>query len=397
MSVKIKKYVDQENMMKKICFVTTVSMTLKAFVLDAAKYLHEKSDFDISFICDNDEQFAASLPEYIHYYPIPMERGISIGGFKAMWAIRGIFKEQKFDIVQYSTPNAACYASIAAWMAKVPVRLYCQWGIAYVGFTGVKRAIFKLEEKMVCKLSTWIEPDSFGNLSFSHAEGLYPENKGSVIWNGSASGVNLKKFDVSQKAEWREKIREQYNILEDAKVFIFIGRVTRDKGINELFYATKQLFEQYKDTYLLMVGPNENSGSVDQALYDWSVKEKRVIYCGFSAEVEKYLAASDVYVLPSYREGFGSAVVEAEAMQLPVIVNNIPGPTDAMQENVTGLIVEKGNAEELLTAMKRLYSDKDLREDLAKNAHTFAAEKFEQLTLFEKMRLDREQLMHNQG
>lgn len=124
--------------MKKICFVTTIPMTIKAFVLDTAKYLHEKGDFDISFICNNDEEFAASLPEYIHYYPVSMERGISLGGFKAMFTMKRIFKEQKFDLVQYSTPNASCYASLAAWLAKIPARLYCQWGIAYVGFSGIK-------------------------------------------------------------------------------------------------------------------------------------------------------------------------------------------------------------------------------------------------------------------
>lgn len=381
--------------MKKICFVTTIPMTIKAFVLDTAKYLHEKGDFDISFICNYDEEFAASLPEYIHYYPVSMERGISLGGFKAMFAMKRIFKEQKFDLVQYSTPNASCYASLAAWLAKIPVRLYCQWGIAYVGFKGIKRKLFKMEEKMVCRLSTWVEPDSFGNLSFSHKEGLYPENKGSVIWNGSASGVNLKKFDVSRKSEWREEIRKKYNISEKAKVFVFIGRVTRDKGINELFSATKKLFEEYRDAYLLMVGSNENSGSVDQELYDWSVNEKRVIYCGFTNEVEKYLSASDVYVLPSYREGFGSAVIEAESMAVPVIITNIPGPTDAMQKDVTGLVVEKGNSESLKCAMKELYQNSCLNEKMGSEAYKFATSGFEQLALFEKILLDRERLLEN--
>lgn len=246
---------------------------------------------------------------------------------------------------------------------------------------------------MVCKLSTWIEPDSFGNLSFSHKEGLYPENKGSVIWNGSASGVNLKKFDVSYKDEWKKEIRRKYKIPEDAKVFVFIGRVTKDKGINELFSATKSLFEEYKDAYLLMVGPNENSGSVDSELYEWSVNEKRVIYCGFTNEVEKYLSASDVYVLPSYREGFGSAVIEAESMQVPVIITDIPGPTDAMQESVTGLVVHKGSAEDLLKAMRQLYQNSDLRMRLGKNAFEFAVKNFEQKELFCRILEDRNKLV----
>lgn len=379
--------------MKKICFITTIPMTLKAFVLETAKYMHDKGNYDVSFICDTDEEFAASLPEYIHYYPIPMKRGISISGFKAVWEMVKIFKKQHFNIVQYSTPNASCYASIAAWIARIPVRLYCQWGIAYVGFEGTKRKVFKAIEKTVCMLSTWIEPDSYGNLSFCHKEGLYPEKKGSVVWNGSASGVNLKKFDVSKKSEWRLEIREKYRITDDATVFIFIGRVTRDKGINELFTAMQKIVAEYSDAYLLMVGPNENAESVDQELYGWSVNNDRVIYCGFTSEVEKYLAASDVYVLPSYREGFGSAVIEAEAMQLPVIVTNIPGPTEAMKENVTGLVVEKGNSAALYKAMQQYYKSIDMRTKNGDNALYLVQTKFEQEELMRRIMQDRTRLL----
>lgn len=379
--------------MKKICYVTTISGTLKAFVMDTAKYLHESGGYDISFICDYDKAFADALPEYIHYHPVSMKRGISISGIKAMLEIKKILKRENFDIVQYSTPNASCYTALAAALVHVPVRLYCQWGIAYVGFSGIKRKIFKLEEKMVCKLSTEIEPDSFGNLKFSHDEKLYPFEKGSVIWNGSASGVNIKKFDINNKGTYRKEIREKYNIPQDAMVFIFVGRVTRDKGINELFAASKRLFEHHDDIYLLMVGPNENAGSVDTSLYDWSVKDERVIYCGFTNTVEKYLAASDVYLLPSYREGFGSAVIEAEAMGVPVIVSDIPGPTDAMQKDKTGLVVAKGSSDELADAMSKLYESPDLQKEYGQNAYEFAVANFEQSQLLEKILADRDRLL----
>lgn len=379
--------------MKKICCVTTISMTLKAFVLDTAKYLHENGGYDVSFICNYDEEFANSLPEYVHYYPVSMERGISIGGLKAMIEIKKILKREKFDIVQYSTPNASCYTALASALAHVPVRLYCQWGIAYVGFSGIKRKIFKFEEKMVCKLSTWVEPDSFGNLKFSHDEKLYPSKKGSVIWNGSASGVNTKKFNKDNKDIWRSEIREKYGIPDNAKVFIFVGRVTRDKGINELFAATRNLLKKYEDMYLMVVGPNENAGFVNENLYEWSVKNEKVIYSGFTNEVEKYLSASDVYVLPSYREGFGSAVIEAEAMGLPVIISDIPGPTDAMKKNYTGLVVAKGSIKELAKAMSALYKNSDLREKYGANAYEFAITNFEQGELFRKILADRDRLL----
>lgn len=368
-------------------------MTLKAFVMETAKYLHENGQYDISFICNYDKEFAESLPEYVHYYPVSMERGISIGGIKAMLEMKKIFKREKFDIIQYSTPNASCYASLAGRLSRVPVRLYCQWGIAYVGFSGIKRKIFKLEEKMVCKLSTWIEPDSFGNLKFSHDENLYPTEKGCVIWNGSASGVNIQKFNIENKEIWRKQIRNKYDISSDASVYIFVGRVTKDKGINELLWATKTLVEKDSDIYLLIVGANENTGSVDEKLYKWSTENKNVIYCGFTSQVEKYLAASDVYILPSYREGFGSAVIEAEAMGVPVIVSDIPGPTDAMQKNSTGLLVEKGSKEDLAEAMHLLYEDVELRKKYGNNAYAFSITNFEQGQLFKQILLDRDMLL----
>ena len=378
--------------MKKICFVTTVSLTLRMFVLKAAEYLH-LNGYDISFICDEDPDFAASLPEYVHYYPIPMKRGISLGGIAAMRKMSKIFQREKFDLVQYSTPNASLYASIAAKRAHVPVRLYCQWGMAYVGFSGLKRKIFKQIEKTVCRLSTWIEPDSFGNLRFSHNEGLYPPEKGSVVWNGSACGIDLDKFDYTQKAAWRNTIREKYNIPEDAVVFGFVGRVTRDKGINELFAASKRLFSVNENAYLMVVGNNEITSAVNTELYHWAKNEPHVFFCGSTNYVEQYLSAMDVYILPSYREGFGMVVVEAEAMGVPVIITDIPGPTDAMIPNVTGITVQKGDDDTLYRAMHILMGDQKLRLDMGANGRSFATERFDQRILLKELLLDREKLL----
>lgn len=378
--------------MKKICFVTTVSATLKAFVLETAKFIHNNTDWDITFLCDYDEDFANSLPEYIHYIPVSMKRGINISGIKAMLEMIKIFKKEKFDLIQYSTPNASLYASIAGKVAKVPVRLYCQWGMVFVGFKGIKRKIFKLEEKIVCLLSTWIEPDSKSNLRFAHKEGLYPENKGSVIWNGSACGVNLTKFDISKKWEYRQKIREEYVIPQDAYVFGFVGRITRDKGINELLEAFKQI--EKSDTYLLMVGSEELDENINESLFDWSKNDAHIIYTGRTDVVEQYLSAMDCYVLPSYREGFGMGVVEAEAMGVPVIVTDIPGPTDAMINNETGLVVKKADVDTLVDAMKKLLNDEQLCKIYGVNAVDFAKNNFEQEKLFEYILEDRKRLLN---
>lgn len=379
--------------MKKICFVTTVSLTMKAFIINTARYLHEQGGYDITLICAPDEAFEASLPEYIHFIPVPMERGISLGGIGALRQMTKIFKREKFDLVQYSTPNAAFYASIAAKKAKVPVRLYCQWGIAYTGFQGIKRKIFKMVEKMVCKRSTWIEPDSHGNLDFSHAEGLYPENKGSVIWNGSASGVDVSKFDFRHRDEWRKTIREKYNLSEDAFVYGAIGRINRDKGINELFTAFRNIVAVRPNAYLMLVGSEENVQLLDQELYAWAKENDHVLFCGHTNVVEQYLSAMDIYILPSYREGFGSVVIEAASMGLPVIVSDIPGPTNAMLRDKTGLVVPKADAAALEQAMVKILEDAHLREEFGRAGKALATDNFEQKQLFAHILKDRQHLL----
>lgn len=381
--------------MFKVCFVTTASITLKSFVLSLADAMNKTGNFEIHFVCDNDDEFKNSLPSYIHYHPIAMKRGISFDGLKVINALVRLFKQEKFDLVQYSTPNASCYASIAAKITKIPVRLYCQWGIVYVGFSGLKRIIFKTIEKMVCANSTAIRPDSNGNLDFSISEGLYTKEKGAVIWNGSACGVNLQKFDLSKREIMRKEIREMHSLPEDALVYIAVGRINKDKGTNELLEAAKKITEEKEDAYLLMVGDLENEQFLNQSLFTWSQNSDRVIYCGFSEEVEKYLAAADVYILASYREGFGTSVIEAESMGLPVIVTDIPGPTNAMLKNETGMVVPKMDAEALCKAMLHLYENRDKISDFGRRGAEFARGSFEQGELFRQIIADRENMLNS--
>ena len=380
--------------MKKICFITTISITLKSFVLKTAEYIHKNTDWDISFICDYDEEFEKSLPNYIHYIPVKMERGISLTGIKAMFDMVKIFKREKFDLIQYSTPNASLYASLAGILSKVPVRLYCQWGMVFVGFSGVKRKIFKFIEKTVCWLSTHVQPDSKSNLNFAHEEGLYPQNKGSVIWNGTSCGVNLDKFDVLKKEEYRNEIRAKFNLPSNAFVFGFVGRITRDKGINELFEAYKQVLEGTENTYLLMVGYSEQDGTIRNDLLEWAQACERVVFTGYTPVVEKHLAAMDIYILPSYREGFPMSVIEAQAMGVPVIVTDITGIMNGVLVGVTGTVIPVKDATALKNAMIEMVNNPDVVEAYGKAATKFAIENFEQKQFLEKILIDRKKLLN---
>ena len=384
--------------MKRICLISTVTETNGAFLVPMAEYFHQHTDWDISLMCaPDDPEYLKLVPEGVHFIPMPMRRGISIRGLSACFRMWKVFRKEKFDMIQYCTPNASLYASLAGWMARVPMRLYCQWGMIFVSFPrGIKRWIFKTMEKTICALSTHVQPDSHGNLKMCHELGLYPDHKGSVVWNGSTCGIDLEKFDLSRKEQWRQEIRRRWDIPENAMVFGFVGRITGDKGVNELFEAFRQMTEKNENLYLLMIGPLEKEESVNMELYRWAQNHPRVRLCGFQNGVERFLAAMDCYVLPSYREGFGTSIIEAEAMELPIIATNIPGPTEAMCENLTGILVEARSTESLLAGMERMAADPAALERFGKAGRAYVAERFEKEKFLQATLKDRAALLEYQ-
>lgn len=381
-------------MSKKICFVVTVSMTVDQFLRFGFEEFHNNG-YDISLVCDMDEEYVAGLPDYVHPYPIKMSRGIDPSGLvNAIKTMKRIFTENKFDIVQYSTPNAAFYASIAAKKAKIPIRLYCQWGLVYLGFSGLKRTIFKTIEKIICKKSTDVQPDSKGNLDFCRENGFYNAEKSRVVWNGSANGIDINKFDYSNKEIWKKQIRQEYNIPDNKIILGFLGRVGKDKGFEELMAAFKTLKSKYSDIVLIYVGPNEKPDTVSQESLKYFEDCPDIIYTGgWVDDAERYYAAMDIFLFPSYREGFGNVVIEAEAMGVPVVVSDIPGPQNGMVDGVTGFKVPARTVEPLVEKTLVLIEDKALREQFGKAGAKFVVENFDSKVLINKIIENRDWLI----
>lgn len=379
--------------MKKICFVTTVYITYKSFLRRLSEYLYETGEYDISLICNDEEEIRTDLLPFVHYYPVKMKRGVSLSAQNSIKKIGKILEKQKFDIVQYSTPNAAFYTSIAAKKKGVPVRLYCQWGIRYMGFEGWKRKLFKIFEEITCDNSTFIEAESNNIREFSIEEGLYVEKKSCVIWNGSASGVDLSKFNIAKKSQWRDQVRRAYSIDKKTIVFAFAGRLTADKGVNELLEAFLKVIEKHSEAKLLIMGGMDNESSLHEGLLDRAKVSGNVIFTGNVEDIERYYAASDVFVAPSYREGFGLVVIEAEAMGIPAIVSDVPGQIDAIKPNETGIACKVKDIETLVAAMNQLIESPVLRENLGCNAVNFVTDNFEQKKLFYYLKQHRDDLI----
>lgn len=381
----------------RVCYITTLPSTIEAFILKHALYGIEHGKWDVTVICSDAPGFRERLPESIRYIPIDIKRGISFSGFKSTVELYKIFKTEQFDLVQYATANAGAYASLAAKWAKVPIRLYTQWGIGYVHMKGIRRFLKGFLERMICNNSTHVQPDSKENLSIAFSEKLYDEEKGCVIGSGSACGIDLKKYDVSQKGMWRKETREKYLIPNESFVLGYVGRLLRDKGIDELLDAFQAFHDRYPDTFLMIVGNSSVSEGVNQNKLKWARQEKSVIFTGPTNEVEKYYAAMDCFTLPSYHEGFGMVTIEAEAMGIPIVDTDIPGSREAMQDGVTGILVPKRDAEALLKGIIQMYERREMRENFSRKGVEYVRRHFDDRMLCELTFQNRELLLRETG
>ena len=359
----------------KICALTTVSKTMDWFVIDSMRNL-ANNGFDVSLVCDMDEDFINRNSDFATCIPVKMSRGIDIRGvISGIITFYRIFKENKFDVIQFSTPNAAFYASIAGKLARVPVRVYGQWGIRYVTFNGLKRGIFKLVEKITCNGATHIKAVSFKNRQFAIDQGLCSDDKISVVGVGGTIGVDFNNYDIRKKTDFRREIRMKYGIAETDFVFGYVGRLNVDKGINELIEA----FNQIPNAKLMLVGMLDTCNPPKSENMHYADQNPNVILTGNveSKEVAKYLAAFDIHVHPTYREGFGMVLQEALAMGCPIITTDVPGPSEVVENKVSGILVAAQDTDSLYNEMLSLMKDNARRERYSKCARERAEKFFE--------------------
>ena len=347
---------------KRMCCITTIDTTLRAFVIDAM-YQFVEQGYEVTLVCSSTSKLREEKGDKFRYVDMPMKRGVSVSDLLIIpWRFYRFFKHEKFDFVKYATPNASLFASIGAWMARVPIRLYCQWGIRYVGVSGIMRTILKSLEHLTCKLSTDICSASRKNLEYAVKEGLYSSDKATIIGDGGTIGVDLSKYDIEHKQDCKDEIIQKYPILKNKFVICSVGRLGRDKGSFELLEAFDKLAKERDDVALLMVGDIE--GNIPSRLIPIT-KCKRVIFTGYTTKVNKYIAASDVLAHPSYREGFSMVIQEAMAMKLAVVTTDIPGPSEVIEDGVTGILVQPRNADSLYEGLNKILSDKNKMTEMA--------------------------------
>lgn len=366
--------------MNKICFVATIPLTIRSFFIPQIQYLAD-NDFDVTVICSDDNLIKNELGGNVRFYPCDLPRGVSFfGSLRAIIKLKNFFKKEQFDIIQYSTPNASFYAAVASKIAHCNIRNYHLMGYRYVCSKRPFRYILKMIEKITCKLSTSVECVSKSSLEIGIKENLFNRDKACVVWNGSSGGINLSKFDYDKREKWRSELRNEYNYKDDDFIFGFVGRITRDKGINELLEA---FFLLNDDSKLFIIGNNENDGTINCDLWTKAISSSNVFIHDESTEIEKYYAMIDILVLPSYREGFGNVIIESGAMGTPAIVSDICGPNDCIIKNKTALVCKCKDSYDLLETF-RYCRTIDITE-MGYNARKFVCNNFDDKILVKKI------------
>jgi glycosyltransferase involved in cell wall biosynthesis len=371
-------------MKPKIIRITTVPISLKILLKDQLKFMNQH--FNIIGVSSNGiELHDVEKNEDIQTIAVEMSREITpLKDIISLTKMTLLFLKEKPEIVHTHTPKAGIVGMMAAWIARVPHRLHTVAGLPVMEAIGKKKILLLWIEKLTYACATHVYPNSHGLEEYILKNKLTSRNKQKVIGYGSSNGIDTNYFnktiDVQMNAD---NIRGKYN-LEESFVFCFVGRVVKDKGINELIHAFTRLSNEYKSVKLLIVGAFEKDlDPISKKTNDILHTNQNIIHVGFQTDIRPYLGSSDCFVLPTYREGFPNVVLQACSMGLPAIVTNINGCNEIITDKKNGLIVEPKDESALYLAMKAFLQENTLAQKLSLNTRKDIIAKYDRKQFFQ--------------
>jgi glycosyltransferase involved in cell wall biosynthesis len=281
--------------------------------------------------------------------------------FIALIRLTKYFLIHRFDIAHSTTPKAGLLTALAAFISGVPIRIHTFTGQPWVTLKGLMRWSSRMADKLIGALNTKCYADSGSQAQFLVKEGILSSRKIAFIGHGSLAGVDMIRFNPDHWSLFeKQQLRQSLSIAASSKILIFVGRISPDKGIVELISAFYELLNMNYDVDLLLVGPHDQDCGGKSSLDLNSARQcSKIHYIGYAECPESYLAISDIFCLPSYREGFGTVVIEAAAMGLPTVGTTINGLIDAVADGETGILVPPRDDRALLVALKRLLDHPD--------------------------------------
>lgn len=361
----------------KIIRTSTVPESLNTFCKGLLRELQEQDGYEVVAVSSPapvlDE---IAEREGVRTVAVPMERHIApLKDLKSLFGLIRVFRREKPTMVHSMTPKAGLLSMIAAWACRVPVRVHTFTGLVFPTASGLTQKILILTDRITCACATHIVPEGEGvkNDLINYRITKKPLK---VLGHGNVRGIDLDHYNPALP-----KVQAEASKLRKPGIFtfIFVGRLVRDKGINELVRAFSQLNTQYPHTRLLLVGPyEEDLDPLEPETVAAIDNNKAIVAVGSQKDVRPWLAASDAFVFPSYREGFPNVVIEAGAMGLPSIVTDINGSREIIIDGDNGIIIPPRQTETLRQAMEIFLTDKDMAKKLSHNARPLIASRYEQ-------------------
>lgn len=368
-------------MKKKIIRVTTISGSLNTLLKGQLKFLSDNYEVvGVASDAGTGKLAEVEKRENIRCIDVKMHREISLwNDVASLIALVRLFRKERPYIVHANTPKGSLLSMIAAWFTRVPHRIYTVTGLRFETTTGLFRWILVTMERITCRCATKVIPEGQGVRNTLIANKI--TNKPlEVVLNGNINGIDVGHYAITS------------DVLEDARpyvkqhvfTFVFVGRIVKDKGINELVRAFVRLYATSPDIRLLLVGNFEEV--LDPETKDLIDAYDAIECVGYQKDVRPFFAASDVLAFPSYREGFPNVVLQAGAMGLPSVVTDINGCNEIVVEGKNGVIIPKQNEDALYEAMKWMYEHKDSEvRKMAENARPMVADRYEQSKVWEAM------------
>ena len=362
----------------RLCYITTHAMSAEFLMRGQLAFLREQG-FDVTLIASPHESLLAiAQREGVTVFPIPMEREISPWrDLKALWQLCVALRKLRPQIVNAGTPKAGLLGNLAAWLCRVPVRIYTLRGLRLETATGWKGRLLNWTERLAAACAHQVIAVSHSLRDVYVARRLTRLSKTTVLRHGSSNGVNLERFQFSEW-QWSQirELRAKWNISADAPVIGFVGRMTRDKGIPELFSAFWRLLSEFPEARLLLVGEIEPGDPLPADLLRHLQSHPNVVLTGPMKEVALYYGLFDLLAFPSYREGFPNVPLEAAAAGLPVVGFKATGTIDAVVDGSTGTLVEIGDVTALASAIGRYLREPNTRKQHGEAGRRRAARDF---------------------
>jgi glycosyltransferase involved in cell wall biosynthesis len=342
---------------------------------------------DVTVVCSRSEGFEDIENWGVSQVcEVPIAREIDpLRDLISIWKLMAFLRKKRPNILHSSTPKGGLVCAFAGLLCRVPVRVHTYTGQRWATLVGVKRWILMTCEWLVGRFSTYLYADSPSQVEYLIQEGIAPKEKIRCLGMGSFGGVDLERFSPNNISV---NLAEELGITPEDFIYVFVGRINHDKGMDELAYAFSKILRETENVKLLLVGPFEQHlNPISEESYEFLDTDPNIIRVGLVEKPEKYLELSDVMVFPSYREGFPTVVLEAAAMEVPTIGTDIVGGKDTIIDGETGIIIPVHDREALLEKMLWAYHHRDQLQDMGVTGRKWVCDNFETVK-FSKLQLE---------